>query len=267
MMPTRTPEAFAALERAGVRYRSRKAPSDEGDTREIDIWLPSSDVPAADQVLASVGFWLVHAPAHRDHRFYVNFDGRSWTKIDAKLETTPLRARASRLRSALSARRPIAARRLGPVIAILYEDPSSRRIVENVAARIPIAVSVADPLGPTVRTRSAIGSMSSVVLTLIQAYAAAWRGEIVLHLGDWRASLSTAATGRLSGRVAAVIGRLLPSPDAVVGLDRAGSTDGVITATALDADQSTAFVSAVVWSALCQRRGWDPNAGVARSPA
>jgi hypothetical protein len=266
MMPTRTPEAFAALERAGVRYRSRKAPSDEGDTREIDIWLPSSDVPAADQVLASVGFWLVHAPAHRDHRFYVNFDGRSWTKIDAKLETAS-RAGTSRLRSALSARRPIAARRLGPVIAVLFEDPCSRRIVENVAARIPIAVSVADPLGPTVRTRSAIGSMSSVVLTLIQAYAAAWRGEIVLHLGDWRASLSTAATGRLSGRVAAVIGRLLPSPDAVVGLDPAGSTDGVIAAAALDADESTASVSAVVWSVLCQRRGWDPNAGVARSPA
>jgi hypothetical protein len=254
-------EGLAALDRAGVPYRRRKAGPDPKRQQEADIWLAREQIVAADEALASVEFRFVRAIGRGSHRFYVNFDGTRWTKIDAKFlpgrssrsgfgPVAGWRASALRLWSALARRLPIGLRRLGPLIAVVgCEGPQRRRAIEDWRVAIPIAVSVVDVnRNRTAASEPVVPSLAEVVRRIISvvipAYAAAWRGDIVVSLGDWRAGAPSASTGPLTRRVIRLLRPLLPAPDATLTVSSECRTGDM------------ASLSRLAWSTLRERRRW-----------
>lgn len=239
----------ALIERLGhVGARLRK-PLPETDTGplEIDLWLPRSAAPAADELLLWAGFHRLVAPGNVPHRFYLACNDGIWTKIDAKLD--PPGRRPWRPVQTLRRRAPSARRRLGPVIAFVGPDGAGKStLVSRVAATIPVATEVSylgahrnrrsSPNGASGETpsRGAVHrrwlknklepvfvsrTLLRHIRTLVGVYAGAWRGRIILCDRHPVEALAidprTTRTARTLERV--VVGRLLPFPDRVVVLD------------------------------------------------
>jgi len=231
--------AIRSLEEARVAYRIRK-PQAGG---ELDLWISQKDMRAAEPAILRAGFFPFEAPGLGEHRFFLSFEPASgaWLKLDVKLEVgTALRR--GRVTSALARRRPLAARRLGPVIAVLGPDGAGKgTMISGIGELCPVAVTQVY-LGR--RKRPASGailreerpSLASRVLPqsalliwkalrdlrrLLPAYTAAWRGHIVLcdrHPIEVLAVLpDRSPTAR---RVERFIARhLIPWPDLILLLD------------------------------------------------
>lgn len=299
--------ALVALDEARIEYRLRKPPGLDAmraDEPELDIWLSRSSEAAADIALGRAGFHRVVAPGHAGHRFYLGFDGEFWLKVDAKLEPeggSRGAGRASGPWGALWRARPASLRRLGPVVAILGPDGVGKGSVITVLQhRLPIGATVVyfgrlgsrrahtasehDRRAGTVRECAFV--FRKYLLSwrrLLVAYAAAWRGHVVLcdrHPLEVLAIQPTRAP--LAARLEQVLARrLTPRPDAIVVLDAPAETiwerkaehsvevlnrwrsayrSAFVRARVVSTDaplyDTAAGVSAVVWDALSARRRW-----------
>jgi thymidylate kinase len=235
-------DAIASLDSAGigVRYRRRSI----GYARELDIWLSRDDVAATDAVLGRLGFVALTAPGSGRHRFYVRFSNRSWAKIDAKLDPRRRRRVEALERSravigrTIGRRLPASTRRLGPVVAVLGPDGAGKgTVIDRLCADIPIGVTVVyfgtrTPATTTARRPpSQAGTVKETLFVLrkylralrrmLRAYAAAWRGHIVLcdrHPLEVLAIEPIRAP--VAGRVERALAKsLVPAPDAIIVLD------------------------------------------------
>jgi len=243
--------AFASLDDADVAYRLRKQPESgvAPSGSEIDIWLADGSRQAADAALRSVGFHVLLAPGHRDHRFYLAFDEGRWLKIDAKLERGGRPGGGRSVNGALDKLdrgRPASFRRLGPVVALLGPDGAGKgSVVGALQAEIPIGITTVyhghrkaagkSPWRQKLRDRPA-GSFRECAFVLRNymrslralgsTYAAAWRGDVVLC--D-RHPIEVLAVRPRRPPAAARLERLLvrrltPWPDAIVVLDAPAQT-------------------------------------------
>jgi thymidylate kinase len=298
--------ALEALEQGAIPFRLRKpdGSNERAAGGELDLWLARSDLRRADSALRSAGFHHLEAPGHPGHRFYVAFDGRRWLKLDAKVPGEP--GRLDRVGAAWNRRRPVALRRLGPVVAVLGPDGAGKgSLVSALRARIPFAVTPVY-LGHVGRRqhrrparlsgrerhvpawREVAGVLRGALLawrTLLGAYAAAWRGHVVLC--D-RHPIEVLAVRPRRSRAAAVVERLLvqhltPRPDAIVVLDAPGrelfrrkgehsvevlerwrrgyaeefEPKGAVTISTMGRKEASIHqASEVVWAALRKRRRW-----------
>ena len=249
--------AFSALDRAGIAYRIRKnswPPEPIAAGAEVDILLGRSELAATERVMREVGFHYLKAAGHRGHRFYVAFNGRRWLKIDAKLAprmTRPalprdwLGVRARRIIRALASRRPLAARRSGPLIAVLGPDGAGKgTIIASLKDQVPVALallylgwrprSARRPAGAEPDRRVNPLKEAAYVCywalrywwMLLPGYIAAWSGHIVLC--D-RHPIENLAIQPRATRVAAALERILfrhfmPWPDAILLLDASATT-------------------------------------------
>jgi len=240
-----------AMARAGVPFEFRKGISsveEAPDVGEVDLWLAPEDLGAAGAALVSVGFVSVESPAQGPHRYFVEMRDGSWRKLDVKLRG----AREVRGIERLAvARRPLAARRSGPVIAIVGPDGSGKgTVIDALARAIPVAVtrvylgaareSPPSPMGsfdaaptrqdppeppapPGLSARElafVLRKSARAWWRLLRAYGAAWRGHIVLidrhPLEVLAVRPFRSASGAAFERFLAV--RLTPRPDALVVL-------------------------------------------------
>lgn len=298
--------AFAALDAAGVAFSFRKSSARDKELSpggEVDISLTRSEVPSADAALTGAGFEVFAAPGHGGHRFYLGFSAGRWLKIDARLEEgsvpRPLRR--------LAGRRPAALRRLGPVVAVVGPDGAGKgTVIARLAENIPVETkvlylgwrrrqgragaptrggNVTSAPGPLLESAFVLKGWVRASLTLLEGYAAAWRGAIVLcdrHPAEGLAIRPR--RNRLADSLERVLlSRLTPWPDAVVVLD--APTDvllkrkrehpgnvierwrsayveafagrgGVVVSSAGPREATTTQASAVVWDALRRRRRW-----------
>jgi len=255
--PPAIPIAFAALDRAGVAYRVRKnswPPEPLAAGAEVDILLGRSQLAATKRVLGEVGFHHLKAAGHRRHRFFIAFNGRRWLKIDAKLAprvTLPalprewLGVRGQRIIRALALRRPLAARRIGPLIAVLGPDGAGKgTIIESLKEQVPVALayrylgwrprtarhpSRAEPdrrVNPLKEAAYVCYWALRYWWMLLPGYIAAWSGHIVLC--D-RHPIENLAIQPRATRLAANLERILfrhfmPWPDAIFLLDASAKT-------------------------------------------
>jgi len=245
--------AFDALDRAGIPYAFRKAarpgePLPVGE--EVDILLRRAQVAATDRVLGQAGFRYVKAAGSPGHRFYVAFDQGQWLKIDAKIapriDLPGWRSGVSahRVVRALALRRPLSARRLGPVIALLGPDGAGKgTLIASLRQRIPIGLTILYlgwrprshrpiPAGWSARPVSPLREAAYVVYwaarywrTLVPGYLAAWAGHIVLCDRHPIESLAIQPRAtRLGATLERILfGRLMPWPDAILVLDAPGT--------------------------------------------
>jgi thymidylate kinase len=327
--------ALAELESADVPYSYRRPPP-EDEMRlglEVDIAMRAADVERAEPMLRSAGFHRLPTPGHRGHIFFVAARNGQWLKLDIKLDargrSRPLlwtfrrgsqarnmgfRVRVIRVIRALAKRRPVALRRLGPVVAVIGPDGAGKgTLISTLVDEVPIGVTVAY-LG-TGKPRRADGDRGQGSLKrgsddnaevtslftlrelaflvwkavhwwarLMPAYAAAWRGHLVLcdrHPLEMLAiKPERTPAGNLLERA---LVRAVPWPDAVVILDapaellyrrkgehsvetleawRRSYRDTLVpkgarvVSTTGDPNKAAAQLSAVVWEALRKRRGW-----------
>ena len=249
--------AFEALDRAGIAYVFRKAsrPTDPLPAgAEVDILVRRFDLPAIEQVVREAGFHYLKSAGCGQHRFYVAFEAGRWLKIDAKIAPRislpafagPWRGfRAQRVLRALALRRPVAAHRIGPFIAVLGPDGAGKgTIIAGLREQIPFGLAFLY-LGWRPRsTRRAsgteperrVGALREAAYVcywalrywwkLLPGYIAAWSGHIVLC--D-RHPIETLAIRPRATRLAATVesilfGHLMPWPDAILLLDASGQT-------------------------------------------
>ena len=162
--------ALDTLSQAGVPFATRgEQPIDDPPPGgDVDILVSSEHAAAADRALRAAGFHHLAATGHRGHRFYLAFDrGRGrWLKIDVSLVPRRLKwdlsARdeehlrrfagyrigtkanpglAERAWSAVARRRPLAARRRGPVVAVLGPDGAGKgSVIAALSREIPAHV-------------------------------------------------------------------------------------------------------------------------------
>lgn len=242
---------LAALDDADVAYRLRKQPESgvAPSGPEVDIWLAEGSRQAADLALRSVGFYVLRAPGHRDHRFYLGFDGRRWLKVDAKLEPgrrPRVRRSANGLADKVARARPPWFRRLGPVVALLGPDGAGKgSVVEALQAEIPIGVTTvyhgyrrsgrtstwrqqlrSRPAGSLRECAYVLRSYLRSWRALGSTYAAAWLGDVVLCDRHPIEILAVRPQRRpLAGRLERLLARkLTPWPDAIVVLDAPAQT-------------------------------------------
>jgi len=281
--------ADAALLSAG--FRRFDAPGHSGHrfylARDGDRWCKLDvmvDAPVLSRRQRDGDLWVA-APADQDAHARARAAGRPALSGRARL------ARA----------RPLSWRRTGPVVAVLGPDGAGKgTVIDGLVARLPVGVTVARlgtaRSGPAPETDSqpppSPRPVREVVFVtrkwlrslrrLVAAYAAAWRGHIVLC--D-RHPVEVLAVHPHRSPVAArwerlVLTRGLPRPDAIVVLDaptavlvarkpehpaatierwRTGYRQlpgAVVVDTSADVDASVTAASRVVWDALATRRGW-----------
>jgi len=249
--------AFDALDRAGIAYRIRKnswpaEPLAAG--AEVDILVRRSALPAIQRALREVGFRHLRSAGHGGHRFYVAFSGRRWLKIDAKLAprlalpALPrqwLGVRARRVIRGLALRRPLSARRIGPLIAVLGPDGAGKgTIIASLKDQVPVGLAYlylgwrprsgdhADGAEPDRRVNP-LKEAAYVCYwalrywwRLLPGYIAAWSGHIVLcdrHPIE-NLAIQPRAT-RLAGALERILYRhFMPWPDAILVLDASAKT-------------------------------------------
>lgn len=315
---------------------------------DLDVLVSRRALRRADATLRGGGFHRLRSPGHPGHRFYLALDAQGeWRKVDVvsvlrygddRLPVEPLldrrqqvdgiwvvsdadeqshRARRaagqrepqSVLRS-LARRRPAAARRIGPVIAVLGPDGAGKgSTLDGACARLPVGVTrvylgnrrkapapaTAEPAAATVARRAPLPveivfllcKALHVYRTLLTAYAASWRGHLVLC--D-RHPVEVLAIEPDRSRPAAALERLLfarlpPAPDRVVVLDapgevlyrRKGEHDpvllerwrqaylatfvppGAVVDTTGPLEQSVDALLRVLWQELDERQRWTPT--------
>jgi thymidylate kinase len=242
--------AFASLDRLGIAYDFRKGsrPSDDlPPGTEVDVMLERQRLTAVDTALRSSGFHPLKAAGGNRHRFYVAFGDGGWKKIDIKLAPAhPRRRVAPALGQALarlSALRPLGARRLGPVIAVLGPDGAGKgTVISALREQIPVGLSVLY-MGSRPSHRSSraerrpereVGAIRESAFVfyralhfwrlLLKAYLLSWAGQVVLC--D-RHPLEVLAIQPRTTRLGAgverfVFRRLMPWPDLVIVLNAPG---------------------------------------------
>src|SRR2546428_3291259 len=249
--------AFSALDRAGIPYRIRKnswPPEPLAAGAEVDILVRRSALPAIERALREVGFHHLKSAGHPGHRFYVAFNGRRWLKMDAKLAprialpALPrewLGVRARRIIRALALRRPLAARRIGPLIALLGPDGAGKgTIIASLKEQVPVALAFrylgwrprSAPHPSSVEPDRRVNPLKEAAYVcywalrywwmLLPGYIAAWSGHIVLC--D-RHPIENLAIQPRATRLAAALERILyrhfmPWPDAILVLDASAQT-------------------------------------------
>jgi thymidylate kinase len=231
--------AFEALDAAEVPFEFRKG-SARGEEPpaggEVDISLARSDVAAADAALARAGFNVFVAPGHGDHRFYLGLSRERWLKIDARLDGATARGAVRRL----ARRRPVALRRLGPVVAVVGPDGVGKgTVISRLRADIPVAtkllylgwrrgggVAARSPVsrgapGAVLESAFVLKGWLRATRILLGGYAAAWTGSIVLCDRHPVEGLAIRPRrNRLADSLERVLlSRLTPWPDAIVVLD------------------------------------------------
>lgn len=311
---------------------------------DLDVLVSRRSLRHADAALRSAGFHRLRAPGHPGHRFYVSLDAQGeWRKVDVvsvlrygddRLPVEPLLDRRQQVdgiwvvsdadeqshrtrraagqrepQSALASlarRRPAAARRTGPVVAVLGPDGAGKgSTLDGACARLPVgvtrvylgnrqkaSVAAARPASAPVPRRAPLPVEIAFLLrkairvyrTLLTAYAASWRGHLVLC--D-RHPVEVLAIKPDRSRAAAALERLLfarlpPAPDRVVVLDapgevlyrRKGEHDpallerwrqcylatfvppGALVDTAGPLEQSVDALLSVLWQELAERQRW-----------
>jgi thymidylate kinase len=318
-MPDRTSHPYAAaleaLSAAQIPYSFRKGwtPADAGAApSEIDLEVPAAFAPAEEAALAAASFHRLRLPGRSGHRFYVRFDAGRWWKVDIRSDRSDAaRPRVVRAASRARAAGPASWRRLGPVVAVLGPDGAGKgTVIAQLVDQIPIAVTVVylgtrrkrqvtaaapeaaaapetapQPAHPLREIAFLVRRFARMQFRLAGAYAAAWRGDVVLcdrhpveilAVRPPRTPLGAAVERTL-------VGRLTPAPDAVIVLDapasvlyerkpehaierlerwRAGyrSTFHPRGATFVETTgsraETTASASAAVWKSLVRRRRW-----------
>lgn len=301
------PAADAALLGAGLhRLRAPGHPGhrfyvafESGDWRKIDVvsdlrygseHLPVE--PLIDRRVRSDGVWVVAAEdeqAHRQHR------------AAGRREPVTLRRRLAR-------KRPAGLRRRGPVVAVLGPDGAGKgSTLDGAERRLPVAVTRVylgnqrSSPSPALATRqpasgptaapSALREAAFLVRKalpvwqkLATAYAAAWRGHVVLcdrHPVEVLA-VRPRRTPMGAALERALFARLVPRPDRIVVLDapgevlhaRKGEHDpqtlerwrqgylrsfvppGVVVPTTGPVEQSVSGLLAVLWEETSRRNSW-----------
>src|SRR4051794_2996062 len=301
--------ALDALSAAQIPYSFRKGwtPADAGAApSEIDLEVPAAFVPAEEAALSAAGFHRLGLPGRSGHRFYVRFDAGRWWKVDVRSDRSDATGgRVARAASRARKAGPAAWRRLGPVVAVLGPDGAGKgTVIAQLVDEIPIAVTVvylgtrrkqeataaasetpASPAHPLREIAFLVRRFARMQFRLAGAYAAAWRGDVVLcdrhpveilAVRPPRTPLGAAVERTL-------VGRLTPAPDAVIVLDaparilyerkpehaierlerwRAGYKStfqprgATFVATTGSRAETTASASAAVWKSLVRRRRW-----------
>lgn len=260
----RVDTVLTALEQAGVKAPLRKAlPSADRPASpcEVDLLVPGMPMRRLEEVLAVQGFRRFAAPGQPGHRFYLDVEDGRWIKLDAKIRSRGRRdgtgsSRPARWAKALRRRRPLAPRRLGPVVAVIGPDGAGKgTVVAALEDAIPVATQAvylglrtrrAAPSAPAAGTGSGAGGPSAPTaagspggwrrrlepllvtkgllhhaLTLARAYLGAWQGRIVLcdrhPLEALAIDPRTTRLARVIERV--VVRRVFPWPDRVIVLD------------------------------------------------
>jgi thymidylate kinase len=299
--------ALEALTGAGVTVRPRKGatldalPSDG----EVDLEVPGPELARADAALRRSGYHRFDARGHPDHRFYLACHEGRWLKLDVKRAGS--RVSPPRRWVALLAKWvPPSPRRTGPVVAFLGPDGAGKStIIDELGTRIPIGVTVvrlgslrrsepagrgglrgpAPAAGPARELAFVAVKAARTWMAIARAYAAAWRGRVVLcdrHPLELR--VVRPARRRLAGTIERLsLVRTIPRPDAIVLLDapteallarkpehpaetvdrwrnayreRFAEPDVAVVATDGSVERTVDRASRVVWEALRSRRRW-----------
>lgn len=273
-----------------------------GDWRKVDLvsrlryggrWLPVEPLLARRR--REDGVWLVSEADEQAHH-----DRRS----------AGLGERSTATRS-LARRRPAGLRRRGPVVAVLGPDGAGKgSILDGVTARLPVGVTrvylgnrrTSGGAGRSTRRSTRLSTWREAVFllrkalplyaALVTAYAAAWRGHVVLcdrHPSEVLAVRPerTPVGARLERLLLA---RLVPAPDRVVVLDapgellhaRKGEHDaqtlerwrqgylrafvppGTVIPTSGPLEDSVQSLLDVLWRELSARNRWSSQAAVPR---
>jgi thymidylate kinase len=235
--------ALRELDERGVAYRLRKETGELPADGELDVWLEARDARRADRALGDAGFRHLRAAGYLGHRFYVAFDRGRWLKLDAKFPSPPP-SRLRRAGASVRRRLPASVRRLGPVIAVLGPDGAGKgSLISGLRSRMPFAVTPVY-LGMAKRRSGRAGSSRQVPRNvsawrelaglsrgllrswriLARAYAAAWRGHVVLCDRHPIEALAVRPPRTRVGAAAErfLVERLIPKPDAMVILDAPG---------------------------------------------
>lgn len=280
--------ALDALDRVGVPFATRgEQPIDDPPPGgDIDLLIAEADAEAADRAMHAAGFRHLHAPGHRGHRFYLVLDCErgQWLKVDIALvpdvlgwdlsardqdsmrrfagyrvgTKAPGRGLVERASTAVALRRPAAARRLGPVVAVLGPDGAGKgTVIASLDRELPVRVTPVylgyggasrreytrrppapdlgqarrrlkgavsarlDRLPPTLRElewRSR--HLALAILRMTVAYAYAWRGDVVVcdRHPIEHLGLGSPVKGLPEALERAVL-RRLPRPDSILLLD------------------------------------------------
>lgn len=300
----------AALRRSNVSFDLRRptpTAAGIGCVKEIDLAADRSEVHRIAEALSPLGFRRLTAPGHPDHEFLIACHDGCWWKVDVKTGSSRP-GPAARVRRAL----PAASRRLGPVVAVVGPDGAGKGTVLDVLrSEIPIAARVIyfgtrtggghqvpeEPHEPpprhtpsTVREVAFVVRMWGIAVTrLARAYAAAWRGDVVLcDRHPMEVLVTQPERGVIAGRLERLLAAAIPAPDAAVILDapepvlferkpehplevlerwRSGyrqvfaGRHGVVVDTTTPIDRSAGAASHVVFETLARRQRWSLSAG------
>lgn len=170
--------AVRGLDQAGITYclyQERDQMDEAGAGRDVDIIIPPSELTQARMVLEQFGFMHHESNRRPDHAFFLSFVDGTWCLLDVRHRLDPLLRRGTiedviaerrrvddlwvaaaedlerrrergtgstrwrRYRRWLGRRRPVALRRLGPVIAVVGPDGTGKgTLIKMLRTAIPV---------------------------------------------------------------------------------------------------------------------------------